>query len=173
MAGMYHPHLAGIVSRLHKVPGAEDGIEVEQVTGRGHRRFLGVEALVEPIVDTKAIAPRGGRHELPQALRPRARDGHRVEAALDHRGEHQLVGKALLAENVEDHGQVLPGPRQPFLDYRTAVSGLKPIDELPDVMVFLDLVLPDGRDGDGNRCGRALLRRGRGGQHVRGRWRPR
>jgi hypothetical protein len=142
------------------------------VAGRGNRRLLGVEALVEPVVDPKAIAPGGGRHELPQALCARARDGHRVEAALDHRGEHQFVGKALLAENVEDHRQVLPGPRQPFLDHGTAVTRLKPIDELADVMVFLDLVLLDRRDGDGDRQ-RTLLCRRSWRQDVRGRRRPR
>src|SRR6266851_2126381 len=71
-----------------ELPEVEHRVEVTEIAGRGHRGFLRIEALVHPAVDAEAIATRRGRHELPETFGPCPRNSHRVEATLDHSGEH-------------------------------------------------------------------------------------
>ena len=145
--GLGHGPLAGVVRRLCQVPGAEHGVEIDEVAGGRRRGLLRVETLVQPAVYPQAVAPGRGRHELPDAPRPGARGRERVEPALDHGGEDQVLGQALLLEHVQHHRQVTARANQPPLDDRSPVARLEPIEEAPHVMVVLDLVARRGQNG--------------------------
>src|SRR5215468_6024006 len=126
-------HLASVVGGLGQLPGPEHRVEVCEVPGGSHRGLLRIEPLVDPAVDAEAVAPGGGSHELPETLGPRSGDGDGVEAALDHRREHQVLGQTLRPEHALDHLGVAAGPLYPPLDDCPAVASLEVLQEAPDL----------------------------------------
>ena len=109
-------------------------VQVAEVRRRGARGLLGVEPLVHPLIDAEAVAAGRRGHELPQALGACAGDGERVEAALDHRGEREILGQPVAAEDVADHSEVPAGAAQPHLD-DLAPLAREPIEEEAHLLV--------------------------------------
>src|SRR5262252_2276055 len=126
-------HLPSVVGGLGQLPGPEHGVEVCEIPGSSHRGLFRVEPLVDPAVDAEAVAPGGGSHELPEALGSRSGDRDRVEAALDHRREHQVLRQALRPEHALDHLGVTARPLYPPLDDGPAVASLEVLQEAADL----------------------------------------
>src|SRR5215467_6489088 len=126
-------HLPGVVGGLGQLPGPEHSVKVCEVPGGSHRGLFRVEPLVHPAVDAEAVAPGGGGHELPEALGSRSGDRDRVEAALDHRREHQVLGQTLRPEHALDHLGVAARPLYPPLDDGPTVASLEVLTEAADL----------------------------------------
>ncbi len=116
-------------------------MEVAQVVRRCHRGLLGIQPLVEPAVHAQAVPPGGGGHELPEPLGSGAGDGHGVKAALDHGREGQFLRQPLLLEDLQDHGQVPAGSREPALHDCVPVARLELVQEVTDALIRLDSVI--------------------------------
>src|SRR6266849_8377813 len=126
-------HLSGVVGSLGELPGAEHRVEVAEIAGRGHRGFLRIETLVHPTVDAEAIATRRRRHELPEAFGPRPRNGHRVESALDHGCEHEVLGQSLAAQDTLAHLGISTRTSEPALDEGPPIPRLVLLEEASDL----------------------------------------
>jgi hypothetical protein len=111
-------------------------VEVVEIAGRRHRGFLGIETLVNPTVDTEAVAPRRRRHELPETFGPRPGNGHRVESALDHGGEHEVLGQSLAAQDTLDHLGISARTSEPALDEGAPIPRLVLLEEAPDLGII-------------------------------------
>jgi len=91
-----HLHSRPRVRRPARGPRAEDLVEIAEVVWppppclSGSRRSSSQRSTRSPYCCAV------GANELPEALGPRIGDRDRVEAALDHRGEDQLLGQPLL-----------------------------------------------------------------------------
>src|SRR5262249_13959439 len=69
----------------------------------------------------------------PEALGSRSGDRDRVEATLDHRREHQVLGQTLRPEHALDHLGIAARPLYPPLDDGPAVATLEVLQEAPDL----------------------------------------
>ena len=104
--GARHRVLAPVVGGEGEVPVAVHLVDVRQVVERGVGRGDDVAPAVVPPVLLQLVALAGAGDELPEAGSMRARVGHRVERALDHRQQRQLGRQAALLELVDDVVQI-------------------------------------------------------------------
>ena len=103
-----HPVLAQVIGGERELPVAVQLVEPGEVVERRGGRVDDVAAPVVPPVLLQLEAPAGARDELPQARGVRARVGHRVERALDHRQQRQLGRQAALFDLLDDVIEVQP-----------------------------------------------------------------
>ena len=87
------------------MPVAEHAVERLQVLGGGARRLFRLGPLVDVPVVLQAVFERRAAHELPHALGLRARQGVRLEGALNQRNIGQVQRQPLGPEDVLDHRQ--------------------------------------------------------------------
>ena len=106
-----HSARAVVVGGDRERPGAGDlAVAREQPRG-GLARDVGVETLVDDIVDAQE-QPTGRLRELPHARRADPRVRLRVVGRLDVRKRDQLRGHAALRERLLDERAPLPGPHE-------------------------------------------------------------